>query len=256
MDLGLTGKVALVAGGGRGIGRAVALALAREGADVAVLARTRGEVEATARDVQAMARRAIALVADLTDPAQLTAALERLEASLGAPTLLVLSAAAMWEAKKLQFVEPTEVASLIQADLTTAVSLCQRVLPGMMTARFGRIVALGSSAARFGVSGGTLYATTKAGIEGLMRGIALDYSRRGITANTASFGFVETERLSARLKNDRQAREQLTRHTARRALVSPEEAADAVVFLCSARAGAISGTVLEVTAGGHLNTLW
>ena len=97
MDLGIADRVALVVGGGRGIGRAVALALAREGADVAVLSRTAAELESTALAVRAMGRRALALPLDATDLAALDKGLDELRRVLGPPTLVVLGAAALYE---------------------------------------------------------------------------------------------------------------------------------------------------------------
>ncbi len=256
MDLGLGGKIALVVGGGRGIGKACALALAREGADVAVLARTAGELEKTAEEIRALGRRALALPLDLTDSAALDAALEKLERELGAPTLLVLGAAALYAPRKLQHVSPEELAQFLAVDLSSAIALCQKILPAMMGARFGRIVALGSLAARTGVAGGTMYAATKAALEGLCRGLALDYSRRGITANTVAISFAETERLRERIAGDAEARARIEKATANRAIPTPEQIADVVAFLCSPRAAAITGAVVDATAGAHLNNLW
>ena len=135
-------------------------------------------------------------------------------------------------------------------------ALCRRALPGMVDARFGRVVALGSLAAHTGMPGGTLYAAAKAGLEGLVRGIALDYGRRGVTANAVSIGFTATERLEARLAGDPAARQRLDAATARKSVLEVDEVAAAVVFLCSARASGITGAVLPVTAGAHLNNLW
>jgi NAD(P)-dependent dehydrogenase (short-subunit alcohol dehydrogenase family) len=126
----------------------------------------------------------------------------------------------------------------------------------MVEARFGRIVGLGSVAARTGVSGGALYAAGKAALEGLLRGIALDYSRRGVTANVVSIAFADTERLQGRVASDPAARERIERATATRRIPTPEEIADVVAFLCSPRASAITGAVVDATAGGHLNNLW
>ncbi len=252
MELGLDGEIALVTGGGRGIGRACALALAREGAHVAVLARTEAEIEAVSAEVRALGRRALAVQADLTDGTATDAALARIGEELGAPSLVVMAAAAYYRHQKLHNVTDDEAAALLEIDLGATVRLTRRVLPAMLAARHGRIVYLGSLAARTSLAGATLYTATKAALEGLCRGVAVDYSRHGITANTLCIGYVATERLEQRLAGDEGARERLARATATRKLLTPGEVADVVTFLCSRRASAITGAVVEVTGGAHL----
>jgi NAD(P)-dependent dehydrogenase (short-subunit alcohol dehydrogenase family) len=256
MDLGIAGRVALVAGGGRGIGRAAALSLAREGASVALLARTASEIQSVAREVEALGARAHAVDCDVTDGAALERAFASVANDLGAPTIVVHAIAAVYKPEKIQFVSGEESKKLLATDLVSAVDLCRLALPEMMQARYGRIVGIGSVAARSGVSGGTMYSAAKAAMEGLVRGIAVDYSRRGITANVVAVSFAETERLQGRVKDDEAARERLVRATATRKLPSPEEIADVVTFLCSPRASAVTGAVVDATAGGHLNNLW
>jgi 7-alpha-hydroxysteroid dehydrogenase len=256
MDLELGGRVALVAGASRGIGRACALALAREGCDVALLARSGPALAEVAAEVRALGRRALPLAVDAVDLGALDAGFARLHAELGPPTILVLAIAAVYEPRKLQFVSDAEAAALLATDVSSAVALVQRALPSMMEARFGRIVGIGSVAARSGVAGGALYAMSKAALEGLMRGLAVDYSRRGITANVASVAFADSERLGARVAGNPAARERLVNATATRRIPTPAEIADVVTFLCSPRASAITGAVVDVTAGGHLNNLW
>ena len=247
MELGLAGQVALVAGGGRGIGRQAALALAREGARVAVLARTEAELLTVDG--------ALPLPADLTDRVAVDAALERLRADLGPPTLLVLAAAALYRPAKLHNLPAEDADALLALDLGAAIHLCRVALPGMLAARGGRIVAISSLAARTGLPGATLYAAAKAGLEGLVRGLAVDYSRHGITANAIAVGFAETPRLEVRLGGDADARARLERSTASRRLVAADEVADVVAFLCSTRAAAITGAVIDVTCGAHLGNL-
>lgn len=256
MNLGLSGRVALIAGASRGIGRAVALSLAREGADVAVLARDEARLQAVAAEVKALDRRGLAVPADISDTAALDRAVEAVAEKLGPPTILVLAAAAMFPHRKLQFLSDEETRSLLATDLGGAVALCRRVLPHMVDARHGRILALGSLAARAGIPGGPTYSAAKAGLEGLMRCLALDYGRRGITANVAVLGFTETERLRERLGGSEEARERLVRATAIRRLTTPEEAAEVIAFLCSERAASITGAVVDVTGGAHLGNLW
>ncbi len=256
MDLGIASRVALVAGASQGIGRAVAIGLAKEGADVILLARSADKLEDAAKEIRALGRRAEPVAVAAEDRAALRSAVERATKALGEPTILVLAIAAMWAPQKLQFTSDEEIDRLLDTDVVSAIDLCRLVLPGMMQQRFGRIVTIGSVAARSGVSGGTLYATSKAALEGLMRGIALDDSRRGITANTVAVSFADTERLASRTAGDQEARDRLVRATATRKIPLPEDIADVVTFLCSPRASAITGAVVDATAGAHLNNLW
>jgi len=252
MDLGLRGRVALIVGGGRGVGHAVALGLAREGANVAPLSRTAEEVAACAAQVGALGVRSLPLVCDAADASALDAAFASVERELGIPTLLVLCASAHFAHKKLHSVDDAEIAKLLSIDIAAQVGACKRALPGMMEARFGRIVAIGSLAARFGVPGGTLYGAGKAFLEGMVRGLAIDYTRRGITANAIASGFVDTERFRQRTASDPDSLERLTSATATRRIPSPDELASLVAFLCSEQAGSITGAVIDFTAGSHL----
>ena len=256
MDLGLDGRIALVAGASRGLGRATALALAREGADVYVLGRDAERLESVAEEVRALGRRSHALTVDVTDRSGLRAALASTSASLGSPTLVVYSIAAMFAAERFERVSDATVDHLLATDLRAAVDLFRFTLPAMFDAKHGRVIAVGSLASRMGTAGGVLYATTKAALEGLVRGVALEYSRRDVTANAVLVGFAETERLKARIGADPVARDRLERAAATRRLIAPEEVADTIAFLCSSRARSITGAVVELTGGAHLNSLW
>jgi 3-oxoacyl-[acyl-carrier protein] reductase len=256
MDLELAGKVALVAGAGRGIGRAVALGLAREGARVAVLARSADEVRATAQAIRDAGGDALELVVDLAEEGAMSAAVSRVRDELGGVQILVLSAAAHYQVRKLHSLRSQDIDDLLAVDVRASTLLCQEVLGDMMLAGYGRIVGLGSLAARTGVPGGTVYSASKAYLEGLMRGLAVDYSRRGITANVVGIGFVETERVKSRIADDDDARARLEKGASIRRLLRPEEIADVVTFLCSARASVITGAVVDATGGAHLNNLW
>jgi len=256
MNLGLEGRLALITGGGRGLGRAVARALAQEGADVAVTARTQAELGAVADEVRRLGRRALAVPADLSRPSEIDRLVGEVEIKLGPPTILVLNAAALWTPARLHNVDAAERERLLAVDVGAAIELVARVVPHLLDARWGRIVAVSSVAARTGVSGGALYAASKSFLEGLVRGLAVDYSRYGITANAVAASFIATERLEARVAGDAEHRQKLERATATRKLPAPSEIADVVAFLCSPRAGAITGSVIDATAGAHLNNLW
>lgn len=256
MELELKDRVAVIAGGGRGIGKACAEALAAEGVRVAVLSRNASEVEATAREIQAAGGHAVGLECDLTDGAAMNGALERVRAELGAIEILVLSASAHYRPQKLHTLDDATMHDLLAIDVIAATKLCKSVVGEMMLGGYGRIIALGSLGARAGIAGASLYVGGKAYLEGLIRGIAVDYSRRGVTANVCAIGFVDTERVRSRLEGDPDARERLERNTAMRRLAAPKEIADVVTFLASARASFITGAVVDVTGGAHLNNLW
>lgn len=257
MDLELQGKAALVVGASRGVGRAVALSLAREGCDVAVLARSKASLEETAAAIRALGRKASAQACDVSDAAGLEAALAAARAELGAaPVVVVLSVAALWVPKKLHLHAPADARAQLDTDLWSAVEICRQTLPDMMVARFGRIVALSSLAARTGISGGALYAAAKAGLEGLIRGLAVDYSRRGISAVAVALSLAESERLQSRIAGDDAHREKLVNATATRRIPTVEEVADFVTVLCSPKSAAATGAVIDFTAGAHLNNLW
>ncbi len=253
MELGLQGKVALVAGAGRGLGRAVAEALAAEGARVALVARTADEVEAAARGIVERGGEAIGVAADLTDAAATDVALAEVTERLGPPAMLVWSVASWFAPRRLHTVDAADLRAFLDVDLVAAADLCRRLLPGMIQQQYGRVICLGSLAARTGVRGGTAYAAAKAGLAGLVRGIAADYGRYGITANLVTLGFVDTERLARRTATDASARQRLADACATRRIPTPAECAAPIVFLCSPVAGAITGADLDVTAGAHLN---
>ena len=256
MNLELQDRVALVAGGGRGIGKAVAAALAREGAQVAVVSRTESQARATAEGIEANGGRGVAIAADLSVDSEIDKAFAKVRDELGPPQILVLAAAAHYRVEKLHTVSTTTMDELLAVDVRAATALCRHALGDMMLAGYGRIVGLGSVAARAAVPGASLYGAGKAFLEGLMRGLAVDYSRRGITANVCSIGFVDTERLRSRIAGDADALAKLERGSSLRRLLRPEEIADVVAFLCSPRANAITGAVIDATGGAHLNNLW
>jgi 3-oxoacyl-[acyl-carrier protein] reductase len=250
----LSGRVALVIGASRGIGRAIAVALAREGADVIAVARDAQGLEDLAVHVGEHGRACEAVAVDVADDVALTAALDAQVLAGRAPTILVHCAASVYTHRRLQFVELTDIDRMHAVDVRSAIVTSRWMIPHMVGARWGRIVLLGSLAAQTSIPGAAMYATNKAALEGLARGIALDYSQRGITANVLALGFVETERLAARLAGDPAAREKLVEGTATKRIITPEEVANMVAFLCSEHARSITGAVLDATAGAHLAT--
>lgn len=256
MDLELAGRVALVAGAGRGIGAASARRLGQEGAKVGVLSRTPEQVEAVAASVREAGGEALPLVCDAREPGQLEAALEQLAEAWSPPTVIVSCLAAHFKPAKLHSLSDETQRDLMETDVLATTRLLQRAIPKMMLEKHGRVVLIGSLAGATGVGGGPLYATAKAALEGLARGLAIDYSRYGLTFNVVRPGFTDTERFVQRVGDDPEWRQRLERNTSTRRITSAEEVAALVAFLCSSHAGPITGSVVDITGGTHLNNLW
>lgn len=248
MDLGLSGHVALVAGGSRGIGAATARLLAAEGARVAVLARSADEVASVVEEITGASGHAVGVTADVADTAAVEAALATVEERLGPPTRFVWCVSARFRHARLPQVDDDELSALIDVDLLAAARICRRLVPGMMRARDGRIVLLSSSAAAMGLPGGAAYAVGKAGLEALARGLTVDHGRHGIRANAIRLGFVDTERLRSRHADPAA----LARHTVTRRIADAAHVASLVAWLCSPLSRSVAGAVLELDDGLHL----
>ncbi|MHB8501864.1 MAG: SDR family NAD(P)-dependent oxidoreductase [Candidatus Acidiferrales bacterium] len=189
----LSGRVALVTGASRGIGKAIALALAGAGAEIAVNYRVQGEAaEAVCKTIRAAARKCIAVQADVSVPADVERLVKTVETELGAVGILVNNAGIG------KLLPPDQVIieiwnEYLRVNLTSVFLVTQRVLPGMRAARWGRIINLSSVAAQYGGVIGPHYAATKAGILGLTRSYASQFAKEGITANAIAPALIETD---------------------------------------------------------------
>jgi 3-oxoacyl-[acyl-carrier protein] reductase len=196
----LTGKVALVTGASRGIGRAVALALAAAGAEVAVNYRGR---EAAAREVctaiAALGRRALALHADVSLASEVAALVEAIEAGLG-PVMILVNNAGIVSAQPLSEISEADWDEMLAVNLKSAFLVTQRVLPGMRARRWGRIINLSSIAAQTGGITGPHYAASKAGLLGLTHSYARHLVKEGITVNAIAPALIATEMVAGNLK--------------------------------------------------------
>ena len=189
----LTGKVALVTGGGRGIGRALSLALGRAGCDVAVNYRERkDDAESAAQEIQKMGRRAVALQADVAISADVTKLARAVESQLGPVDILVNNAGAI-RVQKMEEIREEDWNEMIAVNLTSCFLMTQAVLPGMRARRWGRIINLSSVAGQAGSVIGLHYAAAKAGMLGLTRSYAKLLAKEGITVNAIAPALVATE---------------------------------------------------------------
>lgn len=193
----LKGKIALVTGGSRGIGGAVALSLAGAGADVAVNFRARAEdAEKVCLAIRNLGRRALAIQADISQSGQVRAMVGQIESKLGTVNILVNNAG-MARQIKIEDITEADWDEHIRVNLKSAFLVTQAVLPGMRAQRWGRIINISSVAAQTGGLVGPHYAASKAGMLGLTHSYAALLAKEGITANTVCPALVETEMLRA-----------------------------------------------------------
>ncbi len=274
LEIDLSGRVALVTGGSRGLGRADALTLARAGADVAIAdiqlesdageeakrygvlaqaARAQGLVytEQTAEDIRALGRRALALKCDVTEREQVEATVARAVEELGSIDILVANAGTLDHVARFEQQSPELWERDLRVNLTGAFNCAQAVWPGMVEAGWGRIVTMASVAGTLGGFGQASYATTKAGLIGLTKTLALEGARHGITANAIVPGIIGTEAFNF---GNRELNERMIRRTAFRRAGEPQDVANAIAFLCSDLASYVTGIALEVSGGIELFT--
>jgi NAD(P)-dependent dehydrogenase (short-subunit alcohol dehydrogenase family) len=241
--LPLAGKVALVTGGGRGIGAAVARRLAADGADVALTYVSRPDrAEAVAAEVRAAGRRALALRADSADPAAVAAAVDRTAAEMGRLDILV-SNAGIARLGPLDEVSPDDV------DQTVAIHVTAAFVGAQSAARHlpdgGRVVTIGSCLAERPGEGSTLYAMSKAAVVGLTKGLARDLGPRGITANVVHPGPIDTEMNP----EDGPYAEPQRQQTALGRYGTADEVAATVAHLVGAEGRYITGAAIAVDGG-------
>jgi acetoacetyl-CoA reductase/3-oxoacyl-[acyl-carrier protein] reductase len=244
---GLAGRVALVTGGSRGIGRAVVRALAEAGADVAfTFRRSAAAARELVAELEGRGARALALLAQEGERADARKALESVRAGLGPVQVLVNNAAI---AQELPFLEirDEDWDRMLAVNLRGPFVWCQEVLPEMLEAGFGRIVNVASLGGQWGGDRQPHYAAAKAGLISLTRSLARLYSHHGITCNAVSPGLVRTDMTRAELASEA-GRRKLAGVPAGR-VGEPREVAEAVLFLASDGAGYVTGQTLGVNGG-------
>jgi 7-alpha-hydroxysteroid dehydrogenase len=247
----MTGKVALVTGGGRGIGQAIALAFAEQGADVAIAARTESEIEATAKQARAFGRRALALPCDVTDAAQLDAATERTLGELGRIDVLVNNAGGFPPMPFLD-TDPPSWDWCFKFNLTSAYLLTRSCLPHMLAKDGGVVLNISSAAGRIVQKGFVGYGTAKAALSFMTRQLAAEFAPR-VRVNALAVGAVETSALAPFLTDELRA--QMESMTPMRRIGTVEDVALAALWLCSPAGGWVTGKVVEVD-GGTESTNW
>lgn len=246
LTIDLTGRVALVTGSTRGIGRAVAETLARAGARVAVTGRDAGRAEAVATEVAAATGREVrGYAADLAEIAQATALVEAVERDFGQLDILVNNAG-LTRDNLIMRLKDDDWDAVIDANLRGAFATCRAASRGMMKRRWGRVVNIASVVGLTGNKGQVNYAASKAGLIGLTKSLAKELASRNVLANVVAPGFIETDMTAAMTP---EARAALGAGIPLERLGTPQDVANMVAVLCSELAAYVTGQVFVVDGG-------
>ncbi|HTT08295.1 MAG TPA: 3-oxoacyl-ACP reductase FabG [Gammaproteobacteria bacterium] len=244
----LSGQIALVTGASRGIGAAIAQALAQQGAMVIGTSTTAAGAATISQALQGFNPAAQGVVLDVTQPGSIEALMIALEAQKLSPSILINNAAITRD-NLLMRMKDEEWEAVVNANLSSVFRLCKAVLRGMIKARFGRIINISSVVGETGNPGQCNYAAAKAGLSGFTKSLAREVASRGITVNAVAPGFIDTD--MTRALNEAQ-REALLSQIPVNRLGRPEDVAAAVVFLASKSTTYITGETLHVNGGMYM----
>ncbi len=241
----LASQIAVVTGAGRGIGRAIALKFAAEGADVVCISRTAENSEKVAGEVRALGRRAWAHAVDVSDAAAVAAVVEKILAECARVDILVNNAGVTRDGLLMRMSE-SDWDTVLDTNLKGAFHFTKGFARGFIKQRSGRIINVASVIGLIGNAGQANYSASKAGLIGFTKATAKELASRGITANALAPGFIETD-MTAGLKEELKA--ELLKHIPLGTLGQAEDIASAALFLASPAAKYITGQVLAVDGG-------
>lgn len=245
-------RVAIVSGGGSGIGLAISQRLASDGNAVAVLDLSPDAASDAARAISANGGSAIGLAVDVGDREQVVAAVEEVRRQLGAPAILVNNAGMGSTFQRFLKITPEFWDQVLRVNLTGVFNCCQAALPDMVEARWGRVVNISSSSAHGGQPLLGPYVSSKSGVNGLTKSLALEFGSRGITVNAIPPGFIDTPMLRSSVERGEFGEggidAAIARTPVRRAGL-PEDIAATCSFLCRDEAGYITGQIIGVNGG-------
>lgn len=279
MQVDLSGKVAVVTGGSRGLGRADALALARAGADVVILdllvesetEEEKGEAaskygmltavmaqtgvvfaEKTSKDIRDMGRKSLAIKCDVTERERVFEVFEQIVEEFGGVNILVNNAATLDHTAKITDQSYELWLRDLNVNLTGMFNCTQAAWPHMQAAEWGRVINMASIAGTNGGFGQASYSTTKSGAIGFTKTLALEGARHGITSNCIVPGVIRSEAFKMSEQTNAKMTDRMIAQTAFRRAGEPEDIANAIVFLCSEQANYITGVTLPVNGGMDL----
>jgi len=246
--MSLQGRIALVTGGGSGIGRATAIRLAEDGADGVVLDLNLDGAGETVTRLEKLGRRALAVRADVTRSDEVRVAVEQAERALGPIDVLVNNAGLAWQATFLEMPE-ADWDRMLAVHLKGAYNCSRAVLPGMLARGWGRIVSLSSTAGLGGTGRSVAYAAAKAALIGFTKSLAREVAPHGITVNAVAPGFIATP-MTSTWPADRRAR--VAEETPVRREGTPDDIAHAIAYLASEEASFVTGQVLSPNGGRYM----
>jgi NAD(P)-dependent dehydrogenase (short-subunit alcohol dehydrogenase family) len=253
----LDGKSALITGGTKGLGAELSLALARAGADVAVLGRDKASGDEVAASVAALGRRAVVIAADVTEEAQMDAAAAEARSALGKIDILVCTAGVGTPRQPIWEQGTAEFRATFDVNVLGCMLAMRAVLPIMIEQRSGRIINIGGTYGHKGIPLSAVYASTKWALRGLTKSVALEVGQYGVTANVVAPGGVEGPRLTREFQKSadkegltyQQVVDRFTSRSALGRLVTGDEIAAAVIHLASDAGRNVTGQDLIVDAG-------
>jgi NAD(P)-dependent dehydrogenase (short-subunit alcohol dehydrogenase family) len=248
MDLGIRDRVALVTGGARSLGKADADVLATEGCKVAIVDLNAEGAGEAARDIAARGGTARGYECDIRDTARVQDVVSRIEKDLGPVDICVNNAGMIYTVGQLRDMRDEDWELNLSVNLTGTFKVTRAVFPGMRERRWGRIVCMASIAGLMGGFGQTAYSTSKIGVIGFAKSVALEGARHNVTCNAVAPGIIAPNASLSPLY------ERMVKRVAMQREGEPEDVAHAVAFLCSERARYITGAVLPVTGGMDLFT--
>ncbi len=244
----LNGQVAVVTGGGGGLGSAGAVALAEAGADIALVARNRAKLEDAARAVEATGRRAMIVEAEVSDPAAMVAAAETVVADLGRIDIL-FNNAGITNPQSVLDIAPEEFARLLEVNVAGAFHAIRAVAPAMIERRYGRIVNMGSILSGRGMANRAAYCASKAGLANLGAACAFEFGGAGITVNTLGATVIVTDLNRELVRTQPELYAKVVQRTPLGRLGEIEDLMGALLFLASPAAGFVTGQTLYVDGG-------
>lgn len=254
----LEGRRAFITGGGRGIGRAIALKFASEGADVAVVARTRSEIESVAEEIKEKGRRALAIPCDVGDSREMEEAVRRANRELGGVDVLVANAGALVHAS-LEETTDDLWDDMLRVNLNGAFYAFREAVGGMTGRGWGRLIAISSVSGKIGGPNRSAYHAAKHGVLGLVRSVALEVADKGVTVNAICPGFVDTSLVATFREglarhgeggeNGEAAMDRYRDEIPMGRFLAPDEIAAMALYLASEEAAGITGQAYTISCG-------